>query len=154
MKKLFMAKDVAEPQQYLKTMLNSLDDGGEFNIAREIDKVTFCTAETEIEATHVEQVKLNVAFADYDLINSFYQNALSNLDLLISEYALQSNTRTYCRRMVTFAKRINRLCRLSAPQAVLRIEQCMLMDSILLFKTNATGKIIKNKKVVFWTLMA
>ncbi len=149
MKKVFMAKDTAQPQQYLKTLLNSMQDNGELNIAREIDEVTFCTAEMEIDASHVEQVKLNVAFADYDLINNFYQNALSNLDLFITEYAPQSNTNVYCRRMVIFAKRINRLLQLNAPQVVLRVEQCMLMDSVLLFKTDAKGKIVQNKRVVF-----
>lgn len=149
MKKVFLAKDIAEPEQYLNTMLNGMKDNGELNFAREIDDVTFCTVETEVEASHVEQVKLNVAFADYDLINNFYQNALSNLDLFISEYSPQCNVNAYCRRMVMFAKRINRLIQLNAPQIVLRIEQCMLMDSILLFKAEAKGKIAENKRVIF-----
>lgn len=149
MKKLFIDKDEAEPKQYLNAMLDSVDDSGNLSIAREIDEVTFCTAEAELDTSHIEQVKLNIAFADYDLLYNFYENALSNINLFITKYTSQSNTNVYCRRMVIFAKRINRLFQLNAPEYVMCVEKCMLMDSIVLFKTNASGKIVENKRVIF-----
>ncbi len=149
MKKLFMIKDIAEPQQYLSTMLNNMDNSGKLCIAREIDELTFYTAETELDASHIEEVNLNISFADYDLLYNFYKNALSNIDLLLTKYSYQSNTNIYCRRMILFAKRVKRLIKLNAPDLVLRIEKCMLMDSIVLFKANGVGKIVKNKRVVF-----
>jgi hypothetical protein len=48
--------------------------------------------------------------------------------------------------MVTFARRIDKLTDLQAPALVLQVEKCMLIDSIVLYKTNAVGDLLANKK--------
>ena len=83
---------------------------------------------------------------DYDAIYSFYENALSKLDLFIAENSPECNDKPYRNRMLMFAKRIKRLIELKAPSMVLQGEKCMLIDCIVLYKTNADGEFVVNKK--------
>lgn len=46
-----------------------------------------------------------------------------------------------------FAKRIKSLIELKAPSIVLQAEKCMLIDCIVLYKTNAVGEFLVNKKM-------
>lgn len=139
MKIVVMEKGKTEPKEYLKTMLDCIDCGGELCIAREIDEVTFCTAESEEFATNIEKVKLDAKLADYDSLCKFYENALSDINAFIAEYSAEAECNAIASRMVAFAKRINKLIELNAPESVLQIEKCMFIDSILLFKTNAVS---------------
>lgn len=139
MKIVVMEKGKTEPKEYLKNMLDCVGEDGELCIAREIDEVTFCTAESEEDASHVEKIKLDVALADYDSLCAFYEKALSDVNAFIAEYSTEGECSTIVVRMVTFAKRINKLIELNAPEAVLQIEKCMFMDTIVLFKTNAVS---------------
>lgn len=135
MKIVVMEKGKTEPKEYLKNMLDCIDENGELCIAREIDEVTFCTAESEETATYEETAKLDIALADYDSLYKFYENALSDLDAFIADYSSEDKCSLLASRMVAFAKRINKLIELNAPESVLQIEKCMLIDSILLHKT-------------------
>lgn len=139
MKIVVMEKGKTEPKEYLKNMLDCIDENGELCIAREIDEVTFCTAETEEDATHIEKVKIDVALADYDSLCEFYEKALRDIGVFIAEYAAAAECSVFASRMVTFAKRINKLIELNAPDVIWRIEKCMFMDTIVLFKTNAVS---------------
>lgn len=135
-------KPKEKPKEYLKTMLDCIDENGELCIAREIDEVTFCTAETEEDATHIEKVKIDVALADYNSLCEFYENALRDIGVFIAEYAAAAECSVFVSRMVTFAKRINKLIELNAPESVLQIEKCMFIDSILLFKASVFRSLI------------
>lgn len=139
MKIVVMEKGKTEPKEYLKTMLDCIDCDGELCIAREIDEVTFCTAESEESATYSETAKLDAKLADYDSLCKFYENALSDINAFIAEYSTEAEGNAIASRMVAFAKRINKLIELNAPESVLRIEKCMFIDSILLYKTNAVS---------------
>lgn len=139
MKIVVMEKGKTEPKEYLKTMLDCIDENGELCIAHEIDEVTFCTAESEGEATCSETAKLDVALADWDSLCKFYDNALSNLNAFIAKYSAEAECNAIASRMVAFAKRINKLIELNAPEPVLQIEKCMFIYSILLYKTNAAS---------------
>lgn len=139
MKIVVMEKGKTEPKEYLKTMLDCIAEDGELCIAREIDEVTFCTAESEESATNIEKAKLDVKLADYDSLYAFYENALSDINAFIAEYSSEGESSVIASRMVTFAKRINKLIEFNAPEAVLQIEKCMFIDSILLYKTNAVS---------------
>ena len=145
MKKVFTIKEVTTPEEYLKNMLDCIDENGELTIAREVGKEFFCTAESE-NAEFTEKVKLDASFADYDSIYSVYKNALSNLDLFIAENSPESNDKPYRNRMLMFAERIKSLIELKAPSIVLQAEKCMLIDCIVLYKTNAVGEFIVNEK--------
>lgn len=145
MKKVFTIKGVITPEEYLKNMLDCIDENGELNIAREFGKEFFCTAESE-NSEFTERVKLDVALADYDSIYSFYNNALSNLDLFIAENSLECNDKPYRNIVLMFAKRIKSLIELKAPSIVLQAEKCMLIDCIVLYKMNADGEFIVNIK--------
>lgn len=79
MKKVFMVKGTTTPEEYLKNMLDSIDENGELNIARESDDVTFCTAESEEEASHIEKAKVDVNLADYNVLYDFYNYILNGL---------------------------------------------------------------------------
>ena len=129
-------------------MLDCIDENGELNIAREVDDVTFCTAESEKEASHTEKVKLDVKLADYSVLYDFYNHILNGLkdDSIWNEYSPLVGIGKYGDRMVTFARRIDKLTELQAPTLVLQVEKCMLIDSIVLYKTNAVGDLYENKK--------
>ena len=146
MKKVFMVKGVTTPEDYLKNMLDCIGENGELNIAREIDEVAFCTAESEETATHIEKVNLDTSLADYDSVYSFYENALSNLDLFIAENSPECNDKPYRNRMLMFAKRIKRCYEINVPDFFLIAQKCMFIDSVLLYTTNAIGEFVVNKK--------
>lgn len=143
MKIVVMEKGKTEPKEYLKTMLDCIDENGELHIAREIDEISFCTAEFEEDATHTEKVKLDVALVDYDSIYGFYCAALGDLKAFIEKYTPECKGKYYCNRMVTFAKRIDKLIELKAPEMILQDEKCLFADSILLHKTHAVGELIE-----------
>lgn len=141
MKNVFTVKGLITPEEYLKNLLDCIDEKGELHIAREIDEVTFCTAEMEEDATHIEKVKLDVALADCDSIYDFYCTALSDLKAFIEKYTPKYKIDYYCERMVTFAKRIDKLIELKAPEMILQNEKCLFAESILLYKTHAVGEL-------------
>lgn len=148
MKKVFMVKGVTTPEEYLKNMLECIDENGELYIAREVDDVAFCTAESEEESSHTEKVKVDVNLADYNVLYDFYNHILSGLEdgSIQNEYSALVGIGKYGDRMVTFAKRIDKLMELKAPALILQSEKCMLIDSIVLYKTNAVGDLYENKK--------
>lgn len=143
MKIVVMEKGKTEPKEYLKTMLDCIDENGELCIAREIDEVTFCTAESEEDASYVEKVQLDVSLADCDSIYGFYCAALGDLKAFIEKYTPECKDNYYGTRMVTFAKRIDKLIELKAPEMILQNEKCLFAESILLYKTHAVGELIE-----------
>lgn len=144
MEKVFIVKGLISPEEYLKNLIDCIDENGELNIAREIDDVAFSTAESEETATHTEKVKLDAKLADYDLLYAFYCAALGDLKTFIEKYKPECKDHYYCKRMVTFAKRIDKLIELKAPEMILKNEKCLFADSILLYKTHAVGELIEN----------
>lgn len=148
MKKVFMVKGVTTPEEYLKNMLECIDENGELYIAREVDDVAFCTAESEEESSHTEKVKVDVNLADYNVLYDFYNHILSGLEdgSIQNEYSALVGIGKYGDRMVTFAKRIDKLMELKAPALILQSEKCMLIDSIVLYKTNAVGDLYENER--------
>ena len=141
------------PEEYLKNMIDCVDENGELNIARDIlmepgedGFIAFGTAESEKKATHIEKLKLDVALADYDEICVFYKNALNNLKAFIKKHSPECKNNYYCSRMICYARRINKLIELDAPKFIIENEKYMFMDSILFYKTNAVGDLIEIKK--------
>ena len=147
MKKVFMVNGVTTPEEYLKNMLDCISENGELSIARETDDVTFCTAESEESASHIEKVKVDVKLADYNALYDFYNHILSGLKdgSVWNEYSPLAKIGKYGDRMVTFARRIDKLTDLQAPALILQNEKCMLIDSIVLYLTNATGELCEKK---------
>ena len=148
MKKVFTVKGLMAPEEYLKNMLECIDDNGELNIARNIDDITFCTAESEEEASHIEKVKVDVKLVDYSVLYDFYNHVLDGLKdgSFWNECLASAKIGKYGARMVTFAKRIEELTEMQAPAMILQSEKCMLIDSVVLYKTNAVGALYENKK--------
>lgn len=145
MEKVLTLKDANTPEEYLKNMLDCIDENGELSIAREIDDVTFCTANTVDEATHIEKVKLDRSLADYDALYDCYKEVLSVLcdGSFKSDCRYTESVDKYYDRVITFANRIERLVELEAPEVILQNERRMLVDSIVLYKTNAVGDLVK-----------
>ena len=125
-----------------------IDENGELYIAREVDDITFCTAESEEEASHIEKAKVDVKLADYKVLYDFYNHILNGLKdgSIWNEYSPLVGIGKYGDRMVTFARRIDKLTDLQAPALVLQVEKCMLIDSIVLYKTSAVGDLYENVK--------
>ena len=141
MKKVFMVKGETTPEQYLKNMFDCIGENGELNIAREVDDVIFCTAESEEESTHIEKVKIDTSRISFGELYDYYLKAMEKIkngsftDSLPSDEELGK----YGVRMGICAKRIATLRELKAPDAILQNEKCMFIDSILLYKSNAVG---------------
>ena len=159
MKKVFMQHIINElatsfdeefnltPEEYLKNLIDSIDENGELDIARNIfEDLSFGTAGSEEETTHIEKIKLDATLADYDEICAFYRNALNNLKAFIKKHLPECKNNYYCDRMVLYARRINKLIELDAPKVIIENEKYMLIDSVLLYKTHAVGELIENKK--------
>ncbi len=143
-----MAKGVTTPEEYLKNMLDCIDENGELSIAREVDDVSFYTAESEEESSHTEKVKVDVKLADYNVLYDFYNHILNGLKdgSIWNEYSSLVGIGKYGDRMVTYMRRIDKLTDLKVPAFFLQEEKCMLIDSIVLYKTNAVGDLYENKK--------
>lgn len=153
MKKVFAIKKTIAPEEYLRNMLDCIKENGELEIAREIDDVTFCTADSEEYASHIEKIKLETDLADYDKIYAFYKNVLKRLEdgSFWNEYSPLVGIGKYGDRMVRFARRIDLLHKMETPDAkvpqlILQNEKCLLIDSIVLYLTNATGELCEKKK--------
>lgn len=146
MKTVFMVKGKTQPEEHLKNIFDCIDKNGELNIAREIDDVTFCTAESEEPATHTEKIKLDKNLADYNSVYAFYSAALCDITAFAEKYSPKCETNRFCNRMVVFAKRINKCYELNVPEFFLMIQKCMFIESILLYKTHAEGELVENDK--------
>ena len=107
MEKVLTLKDAGTPEEYLKNMLGCIDENGEINIAREVDDVTFCTANTIDEATHIEKLKLDRSLADYDALYDYYKEVLNVLcgGSFKSDCWYTESVDKYYDRIITFAKR-------------------------------------------------
>lgn len=101
-----------------------------------------------MQASHIEKAKVDVNLADYNVLYDFYNYILNGLKdgSIWNEYSPLVGIGKYGDRMVTFARRIDKLTDLQAPALVLQVEKCMLIDSIVLYKTNAVGDLYENKK--------
>lgn len=141
MKKVFMVKGETTPEQYLKNMFDCIGENGELNIAREVDDVTFCTAESEEESTHIEKVKIDTSRISSGELYDYYLKAMEKIEKGSFTDSLPSDEELgkYGVRMSICAKRIATLMELKAPEAILQNEKCMFIDSILLYKSNAVG---------------
>lgn len=141
MKKVFMVKGETTPEQYLNNMFDCIGENGELNIAREVDDVTFCTAESEEESTHIEKVKIDTSRISFGELYDYYLKAMEKIEKGSFTDSLPSDEELgkYGVRMGICAKRIAMLMELKAPDVILQNEKCMFIDSILLYKSNAVG---------------
>ncbi len=148
MKKVFMVKGATAPDEYLKNMLDCIDENGELSIAREVDDVTFCTAESEEESSHTEKVKVDKNRVSFDELYDYYLKSMAEIEngTFINNLPSDEKLGEYGVRMGICAKRIAKLMELKTPEFILQIEKCMFIDSILLYKTNAVGDLYENKK--------
>lgn len=146
MKKVFIMKTDATPEEYLRRMLDCIDENGELRIARTIDSFRFYTAETKKDATHIERVKLNRSLVGPDSLLGFYNDIIKKLDAQEDSQVLEDkNIGIYAKRVAIFAKRIKSLIGYKAPEFIVQFEKCMLMDSIVLYKTDAVGRKYKRR---------
>ena len=146
MKKVFMVKGETTPEEYLKNMFDCICENGELNIAREVDDVTFCTAESEGEATHIEKVTVDTSRISFGELYDYYLKAMEKIKngTFIDSLPSDEELGKYGVRMGICAKRIAMLMELKAPELILQNEKCMFIDSILLYKSNAVGDLYEN----------
>ena len=147
---MFMVKVVDEapaPEEYLKNMLDCIDENGELSIARSISEDAFCTSDGE-DYTHIESVKLDKSLARFDELLDYYRNAIAAVEngTFTDGVDKDEEPGKYGERMSVYAKRIGMLIELGAPELIIKWEKCMFADSIVLYKTNAVGDLLANKK--------
>ena len=150
MKKMFMVKivdKVPAPEEYIKNMLGCIDEYGNLNIALSISEGAFCTLDGE-EYTQIESVKLDKSRACFDELLDYYRNAIASVENGTFLDGLDGGEELgkYGERMSVYAKRIGMLIELGSPELIIKWEKCMFADSIVLYKTNAVGELIVNKK--------
>ena len=150
MEKMFMVKvadEVPAPEEYIKNMLDCIEENGNLNIARSISEDAFCTSDGE-DYTHIESVKLDKSRACFDELTDCYRNAITAVENGTFADALPVGEKLgkYGERMSIYAKRISMLIELGAPELIIKWEKCMFADCIVLYKTNAVGDLLANKK--------
>ena len=149
MEKTFMVKiaeEVPAPEEYIKSMLDCIDENGNLNIARSISEDAFCTSVGE-DYTHIESVKLDKSRARFDELLDYYRNAIAAVENgTFADDLLGEELGKYGERMSVYAKRIGMLIELGAPKLIINWEKCMFADSIVLYKTNAVGDLYENVK--------
>ena len=109
MDKVFTAKKGITPEEYLKNMLDCIDENGKLDIAREVDDVAFCTAKSEEAATYIEKVKLDKSLAEYNSLYAFYRDILLKIEsgVIWNEYSPLVGIGVYGDRMVHYIRRID-----------------------------------------------
>lgn len=150
MEKMFMVKvadGVPTPEEYIKNMLGCIDENGNLNIARSISEDAFCTSDGE-DYTHIESVKIDKSSACFDELTDCYRNAITAVEngTFADALPVGEELGKYGERMSIYAKRISMLIELGAPELIIKWEKCMFADSIVLYKTNAVGDLLANKK--------
>lgn len=150
MEKIFMVKvadEVPTPEEYIKNMLDCIDENGNLNIARSISEDAFCTSDGE-DYTHIESVKIDKSRACFDELTDCYRNAITAVEngTFADGLPVGEELGKYGERMSIYAKRIGMLIELGAPELIIKWEKCMFADSIVLYKTNAVGDLLANKK--------
>lgn len=142
-----IAEEVPAPEEYIKSMLDCIDENGNLNIARSISEDAFCTSDGE-DYTHIESVKLDKCRAHFDELLDYYRNAIAAVEngTFTGALPVGEELGKYGERMSVYAKRIGMLIELGAPELIIKWEKCMFADSIVLYKTNAVGELIENKK--------
>lgn len=156
MEKFFWGKGRSDQNEYLKSMLNCIDENGNLSIGRYIDEdeegwMAFCTAVSDEDMTHIETISLDKNLADFESIWQYFEYVVSGLQ---DGSFWEQNASTleqgegYSRRMLCFARRVQRLMELNAPKFLIEIERQCLIDSIVLYKTNAKGELTKIQKCI------
>ncbi len=140
MKNVFIAKAVTAPEDYLETMLDRIDENGGLDIARSISEDAFCLLDAE-KYSHVETVKLDKSLVCFDELLDCYNNVIAAVESGTFSVDVSNGKELgkYGERMNVYAKRIGALIELGAPEFIVKWEKCMLMDSIVLYKTKAVG---------------
>ena len=147
MKNVFIAKGVPAPEEYLKSMLDCIDENGNLAIARSIREGAFCMSDGE-DYTHIESVKLDKSRVCFDGLLDYYRNAVNAVEnkTFAVELPVGEERGKYGERMNIYAKRIGMLIELGAPELIIKWEKCMFADSIVPYKTNAVGDLYENVK--------
>lgn len=140
MKNVFIAKAVTAPEDYLETMLDRIDESGGLDIARSISEDAFCPLDAE-KYSHVETVKLDKSLVCFDELLDCYNNVIAAVESGTFSVGVPKGKELgkYGERLNVYAKRISALIELGAPEIIVKWEKCMLMDSIVLYKTKAVG---------------
>ena len=147
MKKVFTVKELISPEEYLNKMLACIDENGELTIARECDEVCFCTAHAQEDASHIEKVQLNKSAAKYDSLFRFYEQVRQGIeDGTLPEDFLANTSNKYATRLRTVTKRIAKLISMDAPTIIIENEKTLLMDCVVLYKTDAVGDLYAVEK--------
>lgn len=168
MGKVFTAKKGIMPEEYLKNMLDCIDENGELTIARNENEKTFYTAESEETATHIEEVKLDVKLANYEFLHAFYCDILLKIEneVIWGEYSPVVGIGKYGDRMIDCIRRIDvlRMGKADVLRTVADADKsgicstvedidtvigrlkCMLIDCIVLYKTEAKGETVEIKR--------
>ncbi len=145
----FVCKESTTPEEYLKDMISHVQEDGYLVVARDYEKDCYFVTSNNLEdADLIEEFKLDGELADYDSLYSYYQHVLKGIEdnSIWNELLLDATSNEYARRIYIFAKRLKGLIDINAPQALTDSEKIMLIDSILLYKTNAVGN--SNIKVI------
>ncbi len=114
---------------YLEEMLSLIDENGKLYIARVKDDVSYYTAETEEDKTGVEVIsfegKLNNTTEGEIL--AAYNSIMQAIDSGKVD-AIEVKKCGY--RSINRAKRVAKLQEVGAPEKVVEIEKCMLIEAI------------------------
>lgn len=117
---------------YLEKMLSLIDENGKLYIARVKDDVSYYTAETEEDKTGVEVVsfegKLNNTTEDEIL--AAYNSIMQAID---NDKVDDIDVKKYGYRSINRAKRVAKLQGVGAPEKVVEIEKCMLIEAIAFY---------------------
>ena len=146
---IFVCKYPTTPEEYLKDMISCISEDGTLEVKRDYEEGCYFVTASEAENdsptdevdddTLIEKFSLDKKLADYDSVYAYYQHVLKGLEdgSIWKELASDVMNNEYARRIRVFAKRLKKLISLKAPPVSTDNEKIMLIDSVLLYKTEA-----------------
>lgn len=137
--KAFTVEGFMPAERYLKKMLNCVDENGVIEIARdEVPEMAFTTSPKVEGATLVERFELDPKKVGFDAALAFYNRLVESMKSksLDSELEKLDKKNKLAKRVITFSRRVDALMKFDnprCPDVVLYNEQCMLIDSVVLY---------------------
>ena len=142
MAKVFFEKELADHKEYLKNMLDCIDENGKLSVGRFVEEddegmLAFCVAESEEKMTHIEKIKLDKSLADYESLWQYFEyvvNGLQDGSFLAQNASNLEKDGQYGRRMLSFAQRTQRLMELNAPKILIENEKTIFLTALFFTK--------------------
>ncbi len=126
------------PAQHLTNMFDKTNKRRSLSIARHQDDVAVYTAENMEDTAYIETFKMTWDKSNYQSVLNDFNDLEKDLSK-VEDFIQKTNGKLYADKVRSRVERLQRFLKLGAPETVINLEKCMLMESMAIYKF-ATSK--------------